>query len=364
MGFLLLHLEEFLSLEEKKLGKLNLKDLNIEELEKILYDINQEKYRAKQIFSWIYRGAKSFNEMTDIPISLRNLLSEKYYISNLKIVEIKQTTDNTSKYLFELEDKNTIESVLMKYKYGYSNCISTQVGCKMSCKFCASTKAGFIRNLSPGEIVDQVICIQKDISKRISHLVFMGIGEPLDNYENTIKALKLLNNPLGLNISYRSMSISTCGLVPAILRLAEEKLPITLSISLHAPNNEIRNQIMPINKKYDINQLLDACRKYINLTKRRVSFEYILIKDLNDGIEHAAELAERLEGMNVHVNLIKLNPIEGSIYKRSPKNRIKKFIEELKKRGIKTTLRRELGSEIEAACGQLRLRHINIKSNR
>jgi len=339
------------------LDKVNLKDLYVEEIEKILYDINQEKYRAKQIFKWIYRGVCSYEDMTDIPIQLREQLSQNLFLSCLKVLNVQRSIDGTAKYLFELSDGNAIESVLMKYKYGYSACISTQVGCKMGCKFCASTQCGFVRNLTAGEIVDQIISIQKDADIKISKIVFMGIGEPLENYQNTIKALKLLNHQLGLNVGYRNMSVSTCGLVPAILNLAEEKLPVTLSISLHAPNNEIRNKIMPINKKYNINELLDACRKYTNSTKRRISFEYVMIADVNDSEKNAVELASKIRGMLAHINIIQLNPTTDQGLARSSANNVKKFIDILRKKGIETTLRRELGNEIDAACGQLRLKH-------
>ena len=334
----------------------DLRDLNIEEIEKILYDIKKEKYRAKQIFKWIYRGVDSLEEMTDIPLLLREQLNNVFFISSMKTLKLQRSSDDTNKYLFELKDGNTIESVLMKYKYGYSACLSTQVGCKMGCRFCASTKCGFIRNLSAGEIVGQVTAMQKGMDSRISKVVFMGIGEPLENYENTVKALKLLNEPNGLNIGYRHMSVSTCGLVSAILRLSEEKLPITLSVSLHAPNNKIRDQIMPINKKYNIDELLGACKKYTDITRRRISFEYVMIDNLNDSERDAAELVAKLKGMLAHVNLIPLNPVSGQGLVRSSADRVKKFKDVLEKRGIQTTLRRELGNEIEAACGQLRLK--------
>lgn len=337
--------------------KKNLKDLNVDEIKKILYDINQEKYRALQVFKWLYRGVCSIDEMSDLPLTLRQLLSKDCFVSCLKILKVQQSADDTYKYLFELEDGNAIESVLMKYKYGFSACVSTQVGCKMGCKFCASTKAGFVRNLSSGEIVDQIISMQKNTGQRISKVVFMGIGEPLENYDNTVKALRLLNHSEGLNIGYRNMSVSTCGLVPQIKRLAEEKIPVTLSVSLHAPNNIIREKIMPVNKKYNIEELIQTCKKYAEVTKRRISFEYILISDVNDREKDAIELASKIKGMIAHLNIIQLNLVQGQDMKRSTSERAKRFIDIINKRGIKTTLRRELGSEIEAACGQLRLKH-------
>ncbi len=339
------------------MDKVNLKDLYIEEIEKLLYDINQEKYRAKQIFKWIYKGVCNIDEMTDISKPLREEISQGAFISCPEVLNVQHSSDDTYKYLFGLLDGNAIESVLMKYKYGYSACISTQVGCKMGCAFCASSKCGFVRHLTAGEIIDQVISMQRESGNRISKVVFMGIGEPLDNYENTIKALRLLNNPLGLNIGYRNISVSTSGLVPAILRLAEESLPITLSISLHAPNDRIRNQIMPVNKRYNINELINACKKYTNITRRRISFEYILIDNLNDSEKDAIELAAKVKGMLAHINLIPFNPVSERDFKRSSPDRVKRFLHVLTKKGIQTTVRRELGSEIEAACGQLRLKH-------
>ncbi len=340
------------------MDRIDLKDLYIEEIEKILYDIRQESYRARQIFKWIYRGVCSFSEMTDISKELRQELENRCVISCLEIRDVQQSGDGTSKYLFGLRDQNSIESVLMKYKYGYSACVSTQVGCRMGCRFCASSKCSFVRNLTAGEIVDQVITIQRETGERVSKVVFMGIGEPLENYENTVKAVKLLNSFLGLNIGYRNMSVSTCGLVPAILKLADEKLPITLSVSLHAPNDSIRSEIMPVNKKYNIKELLDACEKYYRATKRRISFEYVLIAGINDSDADARELAARLRGMLAHVNLIQLNTVQEGNYKRSSAERVSRFKNILEQKGIETTQRRELGTEIEAACGQLRRKSI------
>ncbi len=336
----------------------DLKDLYIEEIEKILYDIRQESYRARQIFKWLYRGVCSFSEMTDISKELRQELENRCIISCLEISDVQQSGDGTSKYLFGLSDQNSIESVLMKYKYGYSACVSTQVGCRMGCRFCASSKCGFVRNLTAGEVVDQVVTMQRETGERVSKVVFMGIGEPLENYANTIKAVKLLNSPHGLNIGYRNMSVSTCGLVPAILKLAEEKLPITLSVSLHASNDRIRSEIMPINKKYNIKELLDACKKYIQASKRRISFEYVLISGVNDSDADAKELAAKLHGMLAHVNLIQLNTVQEEKFKRSSSERVGRFKSILEQKGIETTLRRELGTEIEAACGQLRRKSI------
>jgi len=338
------------------LKKTNIKDLNVEDIEKIIDDITQEKFRAKQIFTWIYRGVTGFDQMTDIPIALRNKLSDILSIYSLEVKDVQKSTEGTRKYLFGLEDGNAIESVLMKYKYGYSACISTQVGCKMGCRFCASMRCGVVRNLTAGEIVDQVLSIQRETGDRVSKIVFMGIGEPLENYDNVIKAIKLLNNPIGLNIGMRNISISTCGLAPEIKKLAKERLPITLSISLHAPNDIIRNKLMPINIKYPIKQLLEACKDYNKVTKRKLYFEYVMINNVNDRESDAHELARLMKGMLAHINLIQLNPVAQNEFKRSTIDRVKRFTQVLMEDGASVTLRRELGSDIDAACGQLRLK--------
>lgn len=333
-----------------------IKDFDIEEIEKIIYDITQEKFRAKQIFTWIHRGITTFDEMTDIPISFRGKLKESFSIYSFKVISLQKSPEGTSKFLFGLEDGNAIESVLMKYKYGYTACISTQVGCKMGCRFCASAKCGFVRNLSSGEIIEQVLSIQRETGNRIAKIVFMGIGEPLENYDNVIKAIKLLNNPLGLNIGLRNISISTCGLVPQINQLAKENIPVTLSISLHAPNDIIRSKLMPINKRYPVKELINACKEYIKITNRKMYFEYVMIENVNDREKEAYELSGLIKGLLAHVNLIQLNPIGQKELKRSNPGRIKKFVEVLKSQGISVTLRRELGTKIDAACGQLRLK--------
>ncbi|HEX3030580.1 MAG TPA: 23S rRNA (adenine(2503)-C(2))-methyltransferase RlmN, partial [Clostridia bacterium] len=265
--------------------------------------------------------------------------------------------------LFSLDDANMVESVLMEYKHGNTACISSQVGCRMGCKFCASTGIGYVRNLSAGEIFDQVLTIQKDTGKRVGNIVIMGIGEPLDNYDNIIKFLKLVNDPEGLNIGYRHISLSTCGLIPEIIRLSKENLPITLSISLHAPNDEIRERIMPINRKYSIDKIIEACKIYTEVTKRRITYEYALISGVNDSRENARELATRIKGMLAHVNLIPVNAIEGADFKKSSRQQIEQFKAVLEHSGIETTVRRELGSDINAACGQLRRSNVNSKNN-
>ncbi len=333
----------------------DLRSMEYGELEAFLLELGEPKFRAKQIFSWLMQGVDDFLEMTNISKKTREALSEKAYISKLKIREkYISKLDGTVKYLFELDDGNCIETVVMKYKHGLSVCISSQVGCRMGCGFCASTIGGLYRNLTAGEILNQVIYAQKDIGERISNIVMMGIGEPLDNYDNVIKFLHNVNHPDGLNIGYRHISLSTCGLVDKINKLAEEKLPITLSVSLHAPNNEIRDKIMPVNKKYRVEELIKACKAYINSTNRRISFEYSLISGVNDSEENAYELAKLLKGMLCHINLIPVNHVEEREFYKGDALSIKRFMEKLISLGMNATVRRELGSDISASCGQLR----------
>lgn len=342
--------------------KVNLLDMTVEEIRTMLVNMGQAGFRAKQIFKWLAKGIRDIDEMTDISKELRSELKEVSYIGSLKIVKkLVSKVDGTVKYLFELRDKNIIESVLMKYKHGYSTCISSQVGCRMGCNFCASTGIGFVRDLSPGELLDQIISIQNDIGGRISNIVIMGIGEPFDNYENIVKFLRIVHSPEGLNVGYRRVTISTCGLVPGILKLAEENMPVNLSISLHAPNDEIRGKIMPINKKYSIDKIIEACKIYTGVTKRRITFEYILISGINDSKENAVELANKIKGILCHVNLIPMNDIESDNFKRSSKERTEEFKRILQQKGIETTIRRELGEDINAACGQLRRKVISVK---
>ncbi len=329
-------------------------DLLLEELEEYLININEKKFRAKQIFKWIHLGITSFDEMTDISIELREKLSNEFDICKLNIIDKQVSVDGTVKYLFELRDKNTIETVVMRYKYGNSICISTQIGCKMGCKFCASAKIGFIRDLTSGEIEAQVLTAMKDINERISNIVYMGIGEPFDNYDNVLKSIKIINHNLGINIGGRHISISTSGIVPKILELANENLQSTLSISLHAPNDEIRSNMMPINNKYNIAEVINACKEYIKITNRRITFEYAMVNGVNDSIDNAKQLCKLLKGMLCHVNLIPVNKIKDGIYEKTTNENILKFRDYLNKNGITATVRRELGSDIEAACGQLR----------
>lgn len=334
---------------------IDLKDLSFDELQELLCGIGEPKFRAKQIFAWLYRGVESFYEMSDISKKTREKLAEISYISTLKIREkYVSKLDKTTKYLFELEDGNCIESVVMYYKHGITICISSQVGCRMGCAFCASTIGGLYRSLTAGEIINQVIFAQKDIGERISNIVMMGIGEPLDNYDNVIKFLHNVNHELGLNIGLRHISLSTCGVVDRIYDLAKEKMPITLSVSLHAPNDEIRNAIMPINHKYSIDELMTACRDYIDTTTRRISFEYSLISGVNDSKENARELARLLKGMLCHVNLIPVNKVKERGFEKGTREQIDMFLNTLLSLGINATVRRELGSDISASCGQLR----------
>ncbi len=335
--------------------KIDLKDLEYSELECFLKELGEPKFRAKQIFSWLSRGVEEFDEMTNISKATREKLREKSFISRLRVREkYVSKLDGTVKYLFELDDGNCIESVIMRYHHGITICISSQVGCRMGCRFCASTIGGLYRHLTPGEILNQVIFAQKDTGERISNIVMMGIGEPLDNFDNVIKFLHNVNHPDGLNIGYRHISLSTCGVVNRIYDLAKENMPITLSISLHAPNNEIRNSIMPVNGAFPIEVLLKACRDYIKTTTRRISFEYSLIHGVNDSEENAIELASRLKGMLCHVNLIPVNKVEEREYTKGSADDIRRFQNKLISLGINATVRRELGSDISASCGQLR----------
>lgn len=331
----------------------NIRDLNYEELEETLVRMGEKKYRAKQIFSWLYKGIDFFDEMTDISKELIEKLKQNFVLKQLTLLDFQKSKDGTIKYLFELNDGHAIESVLMQYKYGYTACISNQIGCKMGCNFCASAKIGFVRNMTPGEIVGQILAVQKESGVTISNVVFMGIGEPLDNYDNVIKAIRLINDPKGLNIGARHISISTCGIVPKILKLAEENIQCNLCISLHSSRDEVRTDMMPINKVYNISEVIAACKKYLEITNRRITFEYALVDGVNDSREDAIHLSRLLKGMLCHVNLIPVNKIKGGKYEKSSTEKILMFRDTLNDRGIVATVRRELGSDISAACGQL-----------
>lgn len=344
----------------------DINSLTFEQLKNETENLHLPKFRALQIYQWLHKyGVTSFDEMTNISKDLKNTLSQNYYISYCAIEEkYVSKLDGTVKYLFRLHDGEYIESVIMKYKHGYTICVSSQAGCKMGCKFCASTIAGFKRNLTAGEIEAQLHSAQKDLGIRISNIVLMGIGEPLDNFDNVITFLHNVNNENGLNISMRNITLSTCGIVPKIYELMKLNLQLTLTVSLHAPNDEIRNLSMPINKTYPISEVLDACRKYVDYTGRRVSFEYTLIKGVNDSEADALELASKLKDMNCHINLIPLNEVKERNNKRSTDSDITKFSNILKKNSINATIRRTLGSDINASCGQLRhLKNRGEKSN-
>jgi len=346
------------------MDKKDIKSMTLSELERDITEMGQPKFRAMQIFRQLFSKLKtSFFDMSDISKSLATELDLRYRITAPKIVsKLVSKIDGTEKYLLLLDDGNIIETVLMRYEHGNSVCVSTQVGCKMGCAFCASTKNGFVRGLEPGEILSQIETVTREhiLEKdfRVSNIVLMGIGEPLDNCDNVIRFLNLVNDKNGLCIGYRHISLSTCGLVPQIKRLATEELPITLSISLHAPNDEIRDTIMPINHKYKMAELLDACREYQKICQRRISFEYALISGVNDKKEHAEELARRLRGIMCHVNLIPVNSIREKNFKKSSKNDIILFTNVLNNSKINATVRRKLGSDINAACGQLRNDHM------
>lgn len=373
--------------------KKNIKDYDLNELTKELENIGEKKFRAEQIFRWLYvEKVKSFDEMTNLSIELRNKLKENFEICNFKILRKLVSKDGTIKYLFGLDDGNAIESVLMQYHFGKTVCVSSQIGCKMGCKFCASTGIPFIRSLSSGEIVEQIIAIEQDIREdaekkdlgkaktselneekqnketqkdekenelRVSNVVFMGIGEPMDNFDNVLNAISILNNPKGLNIGARHISVSTSGVVPRIYEFADKNIQCTLSISLHSADDEIRSSMMPVNNAYNIEELMKACKYYIAKTNKRISFEYALAKDNNDNLKDAQKLVDLLHGMLCHVNLIPINKIDNGKYQKSSMENIIKFRDYLNDHGITATIRRELGSDINAACGQLRRQTIS-----
>ncbi len=333
----------------------SIKSMTAQEIGTVLKELGQPAFRAGQVFSWLHKGVSSYDEMTNLPKALRDILAEKYPIYTPKVLRRQESEkDGTIKYLWALDDGNCVETVLMRYHYGNSVCISTEVGCRMGCAFCASTLAGFVRQLQPHEMLDQVLFTQKDSGQPISHIVLMGIGEPLDNFDNVMRFLELVNHPDGMNISMRHISLSTCGIVPMIDALAEKKLQLTLSVSLHAPSDQVRDTIMPVNKAYPTAQLLDACRRYYQKTGRRISFEYAMINGVNDTPEAANLLIKRLKGISAHVNLIPLNHVEESPLKPSTRQAVLHFQKTLEDAGIPATVRRSLGGDIDASCGQLR----------
>ena len=326
-----------------------------EQLTALMKELGQPAFRAKQIFHWLHQKlVTEFSAMTDQPKALLAKLEEGYYIAAPAIARRQQSKDGTVKYLFALEDGNCIETVIMRYHYGVTACVSTQVGCRMGCRFCASTQAGRVRNLEAGEIAAQIYTAQKDVGERISHIVLMGIGEPLDNFDNVMDFLSIISSPDGVNIGMRNISLSTCGVAPMIDKLAEKKLQLTLSISLHAPNDKMRSKMMPVNDAYPVAQLIAACRRYQQTTGRRVSFEYSMVRGVNDSPATARELAALIRGMGAHVNLIPINPVDGSPYSATDAENVKRFQSLLTDLGVNATVRRRLGSDISAACGQLR----------
>lgn len=340
--------------------KTDLKSMTIPELEAYLAELGEAKFRAKQIFTWMHRGAASFEEMTNLPKTLRSKLEERCTLTALR-VERKQVSklDGTVKYLWRLEDDNCVETVLMRYKHGNTVCVSTEIGCAMGCAFCASTIGGLVRRLTAGEIVSQVIFTQKDSGLPVSNIVLMGIGEPLDNFDSVLRFLELVNHPDGMNIGMRHISLSTCGLTEKIDKLADLQLQLTLSVSLHAPDDETRSKIMPVNRAFSVEQLFQSCRRYFEKTGRRISYEYAMIDGVNDSDAQADLLASHLRGVPGHVNLIPLNDVRES--KLKPSRRVAAFQKRLESHGITVTVRRRLGSDIDASCGQLRRKTLHLK---
>ena len=334
---------------------IDIKSLFDFEIEKLLIDNGFQKFRAKQVVSWLQKGVTSFSQITNIPKQMREFLEENCYICTATIErKLVSKLDSTVKYLFSFADSECVESVVMKYHHGYSICVSTQVGCKMGCTFCATGKSGYSRNLTASEIMAQIESAQKDLDIRISNIVLMGMGEPLDNYDNVVRFLKLVSDENTLNIGMRHITLSTCGVVPKIYELADLGLQLTLSVSLHAPDDETRSSTMPINNAYNIDALLKACRYYIKKTNRRISFEYAMIDSVNDTDACAILLAKKLKGMLCHVNLIPVNSVKGTDYVKSKIERQQSFVDILSKNGVTATVRRTLGSDINASCGQLK----------
>ena len=336
----------------------HIKSMTQPEIGALLKELGQPAFRAKQVYTWLHKGVRSYEEMSNLPKALRETLAEQYPILPPQVVRKQESQkDGTIKYLWKLSDGNCVETVLMRYHYGNTVCISTEVGCRMGCAFCASTLGGLVRRLEPFEMLDQVLFTQVDSGQPVSHIVLMGIGEPLDNFDNVMRFLELVNSEDGMNISMRHISLSTCGLVPKIDQLAEKKLQLTLSVSLHAPNDAIRDTIMPVNKAYPTEELLAACRRYYAATNRRISFEYAMIDGVNDTEAAAKELIRRLKGLPAHMNLIPLNHVEESPLKPSTRQAVMKFQKTLEDAGIPATVRRSLGGDIDASCGQLRRKY-------
>lgn len=343
---------------------INILDLNIVELKEWMKSSGESQFRAKQVIDWIYKGIWNFEDMSNISESTKEKLQSNFCIRIPELIsEYKSKQNDTIKYLFALEDGNLIECVVMKYKHGNSICISTQVGCRMGCKFCASTIGGLIRNLTPGEMLSQIMKAQELISERISNVVLMGSGEPFDNFDNVMKFLNIVNSEDGLNIGQRHITISTCGIVPKIIEFADINIQTTLAISLHAATDEIRMKSMPIANKYSVSEIIEACKYYIRKTNRRITFEYALVRDVNDSRLDAEKLSLLLKGMLCHVNLIPINEIKENKFKRSLNENVAEFKRVLDNNNIQTTIRREMGLDINAACGQLRISHIKSENN-
>ena len=336
--------------------KVNLRDLELHELERYLTELGEPKFRAKQIFGWIYKGKESFDEMSNLPESLKNKLAGVSYVGGVELEEVQVSkTDGTRKYLFKLEDGNCIESVFMKYKYGNSICVSSQAGCRMGCKFCASTIDGLARNLTAGEIIAQILYAEKDAAEDISHVVVMGTGEPFDNYDNLSKFIRIANHKDGMNLGMRNITVSTCGLVPMIAKFGEDFPQVNLAISLHGANDEVRESMMPVNKRYPLRELIKACKEYTDATHRRITFEYTLVHGVNDSQDAARQLCALLRGMLCHVNLIPLNEVRETGLTTVDRKKAVQFMRVLEEKNIPVSIRRELGGDIDGACGQLRL---------
>lgn len=340
-------------------------DLTYQQLEEWLQGEGEPKYRAQQIYEWLYvKRILDFSEMSNLSKALRAKLEHNFQIGQLPILTKQESNDGTIKFLFQLSDGHAIETVIMRHEYGNSICVTTQVGCRIGCTFCASTLGGMVRNLSAGEIVAQIVTAQSWLDQegaRVSHVVVMGIGEPFDNYDNLMNFIRIINDTRGLKIGQRHITVSTSGIIPKIYQFADEGLQVTLAISLHAPLSQLRTQIMPINRAYPLEKLLEACLYYVEKTGRRISFEYALLGGVNDSIYHAERLADLLEGLKCHVNLIPVNEVEERDYVRTPRNKIFDFLHTLEDRGISVTIRREQGSDIAAACGQLRAQYDRAK---
>jgi 23S rRNA (adenine2503-C2)-methyltransferase len=337
---------------------MTLKSMTLPEMTAAVKELGQPAFRGKQVYTWLHKGVRSYDEMTNLPKNLRDTLAQRYPLyAPVAVRKQESQRDGTIKYLWQLQDGNCVETVLMRYHYGNTVCISTEVGCRMGCAFCASTLGGLVRKLEPFEMLDQVLFTQLDSGLPINHIVLMGIGEPLDNFDNVLRFLELVNSEEGMNISMRHISLSTCGLVPKIDELAKKKLQISLAISLHGPNDEVRDKIMPVNKAYPMDELLAACRRYYEATSRRIHFEYAMIDGVNDTPEAARELLKRMKGLPAHFNLIPLNHVEESPLKPSSKSAVAAFQKILEDGGITATVRRTLGGDIDASCGQLRRKH-------